>query len=68
MAQGMVVEGMLHGGKDLGFTIEIYQLDDLFDLRGQTEFGFGEQLHIVMGDVSQGEQGIALLKVSAVRS
>jgi len=66
VAQGMVREGMLHGGQDLGFAVELHQLHNLFDLMGQTEFGFGEEFNIAVGGFSQGQQGVAVFEVGAV--
>lgn len=68
MAQGVMVEGMLDGGKDLGLTIEIDQVYDLFDLMGQMKLGSGEELQIAVGRIPQGKQSITVLKVSAMGS
>jgi len=68
MAQGVVVEGMLHGGKDLGFTVEIDPFNDFFDLMGQMKFGFGKEFDRVVGRIPQGQQSIPVLKIGAMGS
>lgn len=59
---------MVDGGKDLGLTIEIDQIYDLFDLMGQMKFGSGQEFQIAMGRIPQGKQSITVLKVSAMGS
>jgi len=59
---------MLDGGKDLGLTIEIDQIYDLFDLMGQMKFGSGQEFHIAVGRIPEGKQGVPVLKISAMGS
>lgn len=66
VAQGMVIEGVLHGLKDFGFPIEIDQFHNFFDLMGEVEFGFGKEFHIMVSSFSQGENGIAVFKIGAL--
>jgi len=68
VAQGVVVQGMVDGLKDLGFTVEVDQFHDLFDLMGQMKFGFGQKFQIVAGRLAEGQEGIPVLKISGPRS
>jgi len=68
VAQGVMAQGMLHGGQDLGFTVEIDQFNNLFDLMGQMQFGLGQGFYVLMGRIPQGQQGIPVLKISAMGS
>jgi len=64
VAQSVVVEGLVDRLKDLGFTVEVDQFHDLFDLMGQMKFGFGQKFQIVVGRLAQGEERIPVLKIS----
>jgi hypothetical protein len=68
VTQSVVTESMLHGGKNLGFTVEIEQFDDLFDLMGQMQFGLGQEFQIVVGRLPQSQQCITVFEISAMRS
>jgi hypothetical protein len=66
VAQGVVVEGMLHGLKDFGFAVEVHEFDHLFDLRGEVEFGFGKEFQVMVSRFPQGEEKIAVFKIGAL--
>ena len=66
MAHGMVLKGMVHGPKDLGLPVKIDEADDLFELTTGVEFGFGQGFDIAASRFSEGQQGIAVLKVSGL--
>lgn len=68
MAQGVMAQGMFDSLKDLGFTVEIDQVYNLFDLMGQMKFGLGEALEVAVGGFPQGKQGIPVFKISAMGS
>jgi hypothetical protein len=55
VTHGMVMEGMIHGLKDFGLTVEIDQSDDLFELIKRVKFGFGESLDIAASGLSQSQ-------------
>ena len=66
VTHGMIVQGMIHGPKDLGLSVEIDQADDLFELIKGVEFSFCQGFDIAASCFSQGQQGIAVLKVSGL--
>jgi len=68
VAQGVMAEGMLDGGPDLGLTVQIDQIDDLFHLMGQIKLGSGQPFQVAMGRIPEGKEGIAVFKVSALGS
>ena len=51
----MVTEGMIHGRKDFGLTVEIDQGDHLFELIKGVKFGFCQGLDITASRFPQGE-------------
>ena len=58
---------MFHGLQDFGFPVQVYQLDNLLNLVGQTQLGLGEALYIAMGGFSQGEESVPVFEIGAVR-
>jgi hypothetical protein len=66
VTHGMIVQGMIHGPKDLGLTVKIDEADDLFELIKGVEFGFCQGFDIPASRLSEGYQGIAVLKVSGL--
>ncbi len=64
MAHGMVAKGMIHRPQDLGLPVEVDQADNFLELIEGVKLGFGQCLDIVASRLSQGQQGITVLKVS----
>jgi len=55
VAQGIITEGMIHGLKDFGLTVEVDESHDLFELIKGVEFGFCQGLDITASRLPQGE-------------
>ena len=47
VTKGTVFHGLFHGGHDLGFSEEVPEPDDFFELMGDMEFRFGHGLEIL---------------------
>ena len=67
MPHGVVAKGMIHSPQDLGLPVEVDQADNLLELIEGVKFGFGQSLDIAASRLSQGQQGIPVLKVSGLR-
>jgi len=52
VTHGMVTEGMIHGRKDFGLTVEIDEGDDFFELIERVKFGFGQGFDIMASRLS----------------
>jgi hypothetical protein len=52
VAHGIVLEGMIHGAKDLGLTVKIDEADNVFELIKGVEFRFCQSLDITAGRLS----------------
>ena len=52
VAHGIVLEGMIHGAKDLGLTVKIDEADNVFELIEGVEFRFCQSLDITAGRLS----------------
>ena len=62
MAEGAILHGMVHGGEDFGLPIKIHQRHNLFDMMGDIDLGAAHGLKVVFCRISQGHEGIAVLK------
>ena len=66
VTHGMVVKGMIHGPQDLGLSVEVDEADNLVELIKGVKLGFGQGLDIAVSRLSQGQQGIPVLKVNGL--
>ena len=66
MAEGAIVHSMVHGREDFGLSIKIHQSHNLFNMMGDVDLGAAHGLEVVFCRISQGYEGIPMLKEGGI--